>query len=1182
MARIFISHSSRDNEAAQRLFRWVKEQEFDEIFLDIDKHAGIPPGARWEQELYTKLERSQAVILVLTANWMDSKWCFAEFAQARALGKAIFPIIETPEGDTFVGEDLQAINLTRDREEGLERLGRQLTELSLQSSEGFTLEPGISPFPGMAAFSEEHAAVYFGRDEAIARLIERLRKQRTLDDARLTAILGASGSGKSSLLRAGLLPRLKRDSENWMVLPPMRPEARPLQRLVDLLIAAAPEASEEEHAEWERALEGDEPGTTLARISRRALRRHAHPDARLLISVDQAEELFTRADAVERQKFFRFLSIMLTDADLPFAAVLTLRSDHLDDLQQATSLPFEPFTLDPLAKESIPAIVRGPARIGHIAVDDAFVASLMDDVEGPAWLPLVAFALRELYDRFGGDGAITLEEYRTLGDATAGLNPLENAVRRAAKDALPNRHRPAGADAALREAFIPALVRVSREGDFVRQTAALDDLPDAAQPDIRRLIEARLLVSRDGQVEVAHEALFRVWPRLAAWLEEEREFLLGLDRVRDALADWEGQADSEKSKALLSGKLLERARDWLAEHPRRFTDAERDYIRQSAEAADRETRRKRRQQRWITWGSAAAALVFAVLSGLALQQWDRAREGEQAAKESLRAATDAANQIIFNLAREFEDSGVPGDVQRSILQRARALQEQLVEGASDDPALQRSVAATHTMLGKLFIEQGRLNAALDEYKKSLNIARALSARNPTNSLWRDDVAVALTAIGDARFLVGDTKGALAAYEEGLAIKRKLSAREPDNAQRRRGVMLSLRRIGHIHLKAGNAESALEAYEEALEIIRKLTSDDPNNKQWRRDLALTTSSIGDVRFQAGNIDGALEAYEEALEIIRKLSAHAPNNTQWQRDLVERFNEIGNVRLQLGDAKKAQEAYQEGLDVARALTSQDPDNTTWRSDVAVSLSKLGDLRLQMGDAKGALKAYEEGLEILRTLSAQDPDNARVRRNLAVNLDKFGDANMRMGNIKSARAAYDEALEIITVLLRRDPENAQWRRDAAVGLWNLATLPNHPVDWSDAVKALEQLKADGIMLPKDDKSLKQARAYAAKSEAVAQANTSFRLLFEKEFAMAEDKARSALEAAPELQWIKTNLAHALMFQDKTDEADEIYLGMRGETVQGQPWEAVVRSDFAALRSKGLNHPHMSDVEAAFGEKK
>ena len=101
MAKIFISHSSRDAEQAEQMKAWLHQKGFAETFLDFDKHAGIPPGANWEKELYSKIEQSEAMIVIATPNWLDSKWCFAEFTQARALGKPIFPIIYTPLGDAW-------------------------------------------------------------------------------------------------------------------------------------------------------------------------------------------------------------------------------------------------------------------------------------------------------------------------------------------------------------------------------------------------------------------------------------------------------------------------------------------------------------------------------------------------------------------------------------------------------------------------------------------------------------------------------------------------------------------------------------------------------------------------------------------------------------------------------------------------------------------------------------------------------------------------------------------------------------------------------------------------------------------------------------------------------------------------------------------------------------------------
>jgi hypothetical protein len=151
---VFISHSSRDREQASRLHDWLRNHGFVEAFLDFDKHAGLAPGSDWERTLYREIAGSEAVILVLTANWFESKWCFAEFTQARALGKAIFPLIESPRGEDFVSPDIQHINLIEDREQGLDRLSSEVVRIALNARGGFPWDPTRPPFPGLLAFDE--------------------------------------------------------------------------------------------------------------------------------------------------------------------------------------------------------------------------------------------------------------------------------------------------------------------------------------------------------------------------------------------------------------------------------------------------------------------------------------------------------------------------------------------------------------------------------------------------------------------------------------------------------------------------------------------------------------------------------------------------------------------------------------------------------------------------------------------------------------------------------------------------------------------------------------------------------------------------------------------------------------------------------------------------------------------
>jgi energy-coupling factor transporter ATP-binding protein EcfA2 len=646
VARVFISHSSLDKEPAARIMTWLKGQGFDTAFLDFDKHAGIPPGADWERTLYREIEQSEAVIIIQTPNWLASKWCFVEFTQARALGKAIFPVIETPTGDTLISPDIQALDLRSDCDGGLEALSRQLTRIALDAQGGFAWDARRPPYPGLLAFQEEDAAIYFGRDDDIRRLIERLNARRAQGGAKLIALLGASGSGKSSLLRAGVIPRLKRAGRTWIVVPPMRPQVRPLDELARALALAGGQGTD-----W-RKLQDDLLGADVARaldgIAGDLRIKAGAGEAQILIPVDQAEELFGAADAEQSARFVEIISRAMA-YDLPFMAVMALRSDYLGQLQSATHLTarFEEFSLGPLPLARIPQIIQGPARVAGLKVEDAFVAQAARDAETEDALPLLAFALRELLDRSGGDNYLSLDEYKALGDDKGGLTPLENAVRRAADDVLAEA-KPADDElSALREAFVPAMVRVNDQGDYVRRPARLDDLPAKSHPLLERLAKARLLIVRQGSdarmVEVAHEALLRKWPRLRSWLDEAREFLVGKQQLEQDLRDWEQAPAADKDGALLAGLKLNRARGWLATRPQQLTPQERAFIQASTECAETEAEERRRSQsrRNIARASVAAALLLTCAAAFSGLQWRTAVKAEQTALKAEQEARRA-------------------------------------------------------------------------------------------------------------------------------------------------------------------------------------------------------------------------------------------------------------------------------------------------------------------------------------------------------------------------------------------------------------------------------------------------------------------------------------------------------------------------------------------------------------
>jgi WD40 repeat protein/type II secretory pathway predicted ATPase ExeA len=649
VAQIFISHASVDRTEAAELLEWLRAHGFGSTFLDFDDERGIAPGEKWESTLYREISACDAVILILTENWFHSKWCFVEFAQARALGKAIFPLVETPTKEKFIGDDIQLLDLVKDREGGLDRLRSELTRIALNARGGLPWDNKRPPYPGLMAYAEADAAIYFGRDDDIRALIQRLEARRVQGGEKLVVVLGASGAGKSSLLRAGVAPRLKQDQHNWIVLPPFRPQAQPLDELALAISTALGDAKN--WRQWRTDLGGENPSHALIDLARDLRAAHGQNEAHILITIDQGEELFGSTDAKQTEQFFAVLNAML-GAELPYLAAMALRSDYLGHLQQETRLEarFEQFSLKPMPLERVRDIVLGPAKLAGITVDDALVTEMMADARTDDALPLLAFALRELYDRSihdrtGGTNHMTVDAYRAMGDAQAQLSPLENAVRRKADEVLGAANPTAEDLQALKEAFIPGMVRVNPEGEYVRRAADMSKISPRAMPMIERLAKAYLLAVRHELgvtlVEVTHEALLRKWPRLKNWLDEEKEFLTGKEQLDQDLADWEATPEKQKTDALLWGLKLARAQAWLTAKPRQLNEAERRFI----DASTAHVAALRRREMVRTTG--ALAVVLCLIFSFVIAYQVRKRHDAQAAAASARMA---ASETDFKFA----------------------------------------------------------------------------------------------------------------------------------------------------------------------------------------------------------------------------------------------------------------------------------------------------------------------------------------------------------------------------------------------------------------------------------------------------------------------------------------------------------------------------------------------------
>ncbi|HEX3148256.1 MAG TPA: toll/interleukin-1 receptor domain-containing protein [Gemmataceae bacterium] len=647
---LFISHSTNDQLIAQDILQWLRQQNYldSQIFFDSDRESGIEAGADWKRALHDKLIDCSAVILLYSKNWRNSDWCPYELGHARALGKPIFPIlidenIKKIDDVAGMAKEYQAVWFHKDRKDALERLLKSL-QAHHRPTDMFSwphpkLGGDTCPYPGLPAFDERYAAVYFGREPEIKELLELLRKMRDVGEPRLLMVVGGSGSGKSSLLKAGVLPRLS--APDWVVLPTLRFGqtneehtlfAQLAQNLVDLF-PRQPTA-----LDWKMLRDRlananvDEAARFLFETTQDLTMALDQKDATVVLPIDQFEEFLPSTDNLNASHFLHFLQAVFARKNGRLLAIGTMRSDYLDTYgkhRHAMTAPlFKSWHLAPFPHDRIQDVIKKPADRAHVKVEDALLAELVKDTPTAEALPLLAFTLEKLHRRYSVDGRLEFAEYCEMGG-------MEGALQKTIERILPEKI-PAETLTGLRLSFVKNLAQVNEKDEVVRLTARWSDLPTAAQPLLEKFVDERLLVKgKDDQVEVAHEAIFRRWAMLKNWLRESGDIMRWRRDVRR-------QRASEGVKwAGLSTVQLAIARHWPTTRSAELKDEEKAWIHQGI----------RRQ--WLRRGAFVALfLLVAFLGAIAWLQKAESRENQRLARhnEMLKRALASRNDMESRLS----------------------------------------------------------------------------------------------------------------------------------------------------------------------------------------------------------------------------------------------------------------------------------------------------------------------------------------------------------------------------------------------------------------------------------------------------------------------------------------------------------------------------------------------------
>jgi eukaryotic-like serine/threonine-protein kinase len=560
---------------------------------------------------------------------------------------------------------------------------------------GRELEAGESPYTGLTPFQESDANRFFGRAREIARMVAHIH------DTPLIGVIGPSGVGKSSFVRAGVIPALKSSGEAWEAIV-VRPGRYPLAALANIVSPMLAEDSgasslSERIAEHQGALTrlSTEPGY-LGTVLRTRARKH---NRKILLFVDQFEELYTLTpDARERMAFTACLAAMADDAVSPLRVMLSIRSDFLDRVSEDRYFLAELtrglfFLAAPDRVGLRDAIIQPAEMLRHRFETAAMVEHMLDWLEAtPGSLPLLQFTAARLWDmRDATRRMLTEQSYNAIGGISGALVSHADSV-------MSTLSRP---DQDLVRGIFLRLVTPDRTRAIVSPTELRDvgDQPDEIDRLVNQLVDARLLVvhgdkAMGSTIELVHESLIHSWPTLARWLDESQEDAAYVEQIRVAAKQWD--SNGRPSIFLWRGEAAYEARRWRRRYRGRLSQVQEEYLSAVIALAVRTARRKRaiiagvigflsllvaaaavalvliRNAEQLAQEQTVVALAAKVQAEEALEKQRREEQQRREAERQQREAERRADVADIKVAESEEELRIANQQLRGALDQARS------------------------------------------------------------------------------------------------------------------------------------------------------------------------------------------------------------------------------------------------------------------------------------------------------------------------------------------------------------------------------------------------------------------------------------------------------------------------------------------------------------------------------
>ena len=807
----------------------------------------------------------------------------------------------------------------------------------------------FNPFPGLRPFEADEDYLFFGREKQIDELLRRLRTTRFL------SVLGTSGSGKSSLVRAGLIPALQGGfmaaaGSSWRIAT-FRPAGDPVGNLAVALSNADVLGTDPELGDTQRVLlEATLRRSTLGLAD--AVRQANIPrEDNVLVVVDQFEELFRfrrsrQADSKDEAQAFVKLLLEAARQDVALYVVLTMRSDFIGDCMEYPGLPEAinagQYLVPRMSREKLRSAITGPVAVGGAQIAARLVLRLLNDVgDDQDQLPVLQHALMRTWEeweqRAAAEQPIDLADYEAAGGMKNALNRhAEQAYEEAAARGL---HK-------ITEQLFKAITDTFSDPRGIRRPTSLANLvaiTGASEAQLVEVVEifrkpgrsflmppARIALEPGTIIDISHESLMRCWSRLIAWAEEENRSAMMYARVSQAARWFEESTaglwrDPELETGLRWRSETQPTEAWARRYDNNFERAM-EFLDRSAQERDRqreaEERARKRKLREYQW----AASVLAILLVVTLWFFHTARVQKERAETYLGLAQQSVNEMLSSAGR----------------QQARV--------AADVPELEA--------FRKELLEKARVFYA------------AFEQREPANDQIRAEMAQAHFRLGDINRLLEDRVTAAHEYKQAIAQFTLLANKHPRDATLRQWLANSYNWLGEtLRVDSAKHSEAADAYNQAASLQQALVRDDPANATYQRELARTFYNRGIVRFDDRQMEPAADDFSHAIELLQPLAAKtdAPAAAQ---ELARAYNDLANVRRYQDRNADAAPLFEKAIALDLRLTSQYPDNRDYKFELAQFYNNLALLSVEEDQSESARKWNSMAMDLLDDLARPAP--------------------------------------------------------------------------------------------------------------------------------------------------------------------------------------------------------------------